>query len=134
MKRQLLIRDPFSELVDNFEKMFYGNERTGTMPVNISETEEAVSVSVMIPGVQREDIDVLFEKGTVTVSVKSPVQEADEKSTVIRREIPCGEFKRSLYLGNEVDGDSVKASYENGILTLYFAKREEAKPRQIPVS
>jgi HSP20 family protein len=134
MKKQLVVRDPFVDLVDSFERMFYSGGTHHAIPVNVSETEDGVSVMALVPGVKKEDMVINFEKGTVSISVTTPQMEEDQKKALLRREIPQGEFKRSLYLGNDVDGDSVQARYENGVLHLRFGKREETKPRQITVS
>jgi HSP20 family protein len=51
-----------------------------------------------------------------------------------RRERWTGEFTRSLQLPDELDLEKANASYRHGILTVRIPRREEQKPRQIPVS
>jgi HSP20 family protein len=52
----------------------------------------------------------------------------------LRIERAYGSFTRSFSLPNTVTGESIRAEYRNGVLTLHMAKREESKPKQIKIS
>jgi len=51
-----------------------------------------------------------------------------------QREIPTGQFIRQYRLPNFVEQEQASATYKNGVLTISFPKREEAKPRRIEIN
>ena len=56
-------------------------------------------------------------------------EEKDNDGRVIRRERSLGSYSRSFDVG-EVDTESIKAKYENGVLTLTLPKKQELKPEE----
>lgn len=90
-------------------------------------------VSVDLPGVDPETIDIDIEDRTLTIRAerKSPAVGEVEWLT---RERPFGTFARQLTLGYGVATDRIHADYADGVLTLTIPVAEEAKPRKIAVS
>ena len=102
--------------------------------VDIYETaQKDVVVKLDLPGVKREDIKVSFENHTLAVEGERKASgEAAEQFH--RTERGAGTFRRSFTLPVTVDGSRVDASYQDGVLTIKLPRREEARPRQIPVN
>jgi HSP20 family protein len=99
---------------------------------NTYEDEQGFWVQAALPGLDRKDINIVFDDGVLTV--KGEVKEDDSlKRTYFAREIGWGEFSRSFRLPNNVDPSKVSASYKEGLLTIQIPKREETKPRRIVV-
>ena len=113
-------------LFDTFNSMF--NEAISReMRTDIEENENQYLITMDIPGVNKENIDISLLDGTVTVSVKKVKTETENKNYVIR-ERSVRSDSRSFYL-YIIDENSIKAKYENGILTLVVSK---AKPVEEP--
>lgn len=113
-------------LFDTFNSMF--NEAISReMRTDIEENDNQYLITMDIPGVKKEDIDISVLDGTVTVSVKKVKTENENKNYVIR-ERSVRSASRSFYL-DSIDENSIKAKYENGILRLVVSK---AKPAEEP--
>ena len=102
--------------------------------VDIEETPESLFVRAELPGMKPEDIDVRVENGTLTIRGERRFENEQGNRNFHRVERSYGSFSRSFTLPTSVSPEDVKARYENGILELQMAKRDEARPRRIPVS
>ncbi len=102
-------------------------------PVDLYEDKDHVFVTAELPGMKKEDIEVSFHNGTLSVSGERKSEKTHEDAEVYRSERYFGRFQRTLALPTPVAADKVKAEYKDGILTITLPKTEEAKPRQIDV-
>ena len=131
---RLLQHNPFIPWADPVR--FFGppREANGWVPeFDIRETDDAFVLQGDIPGLTQKDLEVRVEDGVLSVSGERP-QPADEVR-FSRRERPHGKFRRSFRLGDTVDDENVKASYEGGVLELTLPKREPVDTsRLIPVN
>ncbi len=136
--------DPFAELRGSMDRVFDRRlrpvARTGfrtpspTLDLDVSESNDGYLIVAAVPGVKPEDVEIKVEDNVLTISGSFATREQAEDERYIRREINSGSFNRSLRLGPTVDVDGVKASFENGLLSLTLPKRSEAKARTIEVS
>ncbi len=102
-------------------------------PVDIYEDAQQIALKLEVPGVRQQDLDIRVENHVLTVSGERKF-EANEKEENFRRiERRFGSFVRSFTLPQTVDADTVRAAYENGVLSVSIAKKAEAKPKQIKV-
>ena len=104
-----------------------------TPAADVLETENAYQVTLDLPGVKPEEINVKLEGDTLTISAERKLAAKDEKSGYLRFERNHGLFQRLFVLGDEVDGSKPEAKYELGVLTVTLPKREERKPKTIQV-
>lgn len=102
-----------------------------TPPVEIYEASDNVVLVAELPGFEKDEVDISIQDNQLTLSGE---RKAPEGRDYHRSERWYGRFERSLALPNSVDPDGVKARLQNGILTVTLPKREEARPRQIPVT
>lgn len=109
------------------------NERAWRPAVDISETDTHFRVTAELPGLTKDDVEVTFENGTLTLSGERKFEEKKEEGNFHRIERLYGAFSRSFVLPSEVDGDKVEAHFENGLLTVAVPKSERAKPRRIEI-
>ena len=130
----MLVPSIFGEsLLDDFfdypEKSFSfrTSNANGLMKTDIKEKENAFEVSIALPGVKKDDIEIELKDEYLTVSATSNMKkdEEDKKSNYIRRERYYGSCSRSFYVGDAVTENDIKASYEDGILTLDIPKVEK---------
>lgn len=131
---------PFNDLFDSFFKDSYVNDRAlAKVPaVNIAETDLAFEVQLAAPGLQKEDFKLNLEKNVLTISAEKKAQatEQDDKRKITRKEFSFSSFSRSFTLPEIADANNITATYENGLLNVVIAKKEEAKllSREIAIS
>ena len=99
---------------------------------DIFETEDALTVVLEMPGVDRDNIDVSVENGLLTVEGKINVNKY-EGLRPLYSEYNIGPYRRSFRISNRVDQDKIRAEMRDGVITLVLPKAEAAKPRRIEV-
>lgn len=100
---------------------------------DVSESEEAFSVQVNLPGVNREGIDISLDDDTLTIT-GTRAQHVPSDWRPLRREISQSDYRLSLRLNVPVNEDKIQASVEHGVLDLSIPKADEVKPRKIQIS
>jgi HSP20 family protein len=101
--------------------------------VDIFEEPEYIRIVAEIPGVKPENVRIAVEDNFLTIS-GTKEQVAEEKAEKVHRyERTYGAFERSFTLPGTVHAEAIKATYENGLLTLVLPKLEKSKARQIKV-
>lgn len=99
--------------------------------MNIWDAGDTLCVEAEVPGVGRDDLEILTVGNELTVKgQRGPVE---GKWAVHRNERGTGEFTRSVTLPCEVNADKVEAVLDSGVLMLRLPKAEAAKPKQITV-
>ncbi|GJL56119.1 MAG: hypothetical protein NPIRA02_32510 [Nitrospirales bacterium] len=103
---------------------------------NAWEDPDTFGIELALPGWKSEQVNVQVDKGVLTVEGKQ--EEANDKEAKSSRryhvrEVNSASFKRSFRLPTNLQWDKADASFTNGILTIGFPKREDARPRQIAV-
>jgi HSP20 family protein len=132
---------PFDALFDRLNWSFpaldrafsEGNGELATrLPrTNVQETDSAYVLTLEMPGLRKEDIDVNFEDDTLIV--KGERSEETEDKGVVRREFRSTRFERSFAVKG-TDRDQIKAKMEDGILTITLPKTPEKVGRKIDVA
>ncbi|HIZ63721.1 MAG TPA: Hsp20/alpha crystallin family protein [Firmicutes bacterium] len=119
--------DVFDVFEDFFKPMFY-DEQLDSMRTDIKETDKDYQLSIEMPGFKKDEIKVALENGYLTVSAEKNEQqeEGGENAKYLRKEcrVSC---QRSYYVGDQVQEETVKAKYENGMLLLTVPKEEPKK-------
>jgi len=98
--------------------------------VNVYEYEDKVGIVAEIPGLNKKQLDVEVEDGVLTISGDKHSTFEDEGAKVLRRELKQSSFKRSFELGEQLDGDSIAASFKDGVLSVSIPKIEPEKPKK----
>lgn len=110
--------------------------RWGTFPaVNVSKSRDLVEISVFVPGVAADKIELSFHDGLLTISGERLAEklEATGPVDVYLEERFQGPFKRSLSLPEDLDPERITAEYRNGVLQIRAPKRDAVEPRKILV-
>jgi len=110
----------------------------GTFPaINMYETKDGVNVQALIPGVDPQKVHLNFENNTLTIKGERSTAQAGgaeiARERYHRRERFSGSFARVVSLPEGINPESITANCKDGVLNIQIAKREEQKPRQIPV-
>ena len=104
------------------------------LPLDVTTSDDALTIEAALPGIRPEDVDITIENGTVRISGKTADERKAEEGSYVVQEIRRGSFSRSVTLPNGLEADKASASFENGILRLEIPKAEQVKPRQIKIS
>ncbi len=102
-------------------------------PVDIYEDENSVVIKAELPGVDQKEIDIRIEDNTLTLRGERKHSQEVKKENYHRVERFYGTFQRSFSLPHTIDQEHVKATCDQGVLTITLPKREEKKPKQINV-
>lgn len=126
----------FNDIVDEFFNNASSSYRKDSfMPsVDISESDTQFEVSVVLPGLKKEDIKVDLDKGNLTISGERKFENGEEGKNFHRVETQYGKFNRSFYLPDTIDEESISAKYEDGILNITINKSEEKAKKQIEIA
>jgi HSP20 family protein len=101
--------------------------------VDISERPDAYLVTVELPGIGIENLDIMFEDGLLTIQGERHFAHDSAGEKVHRIERRYGAFRRSITLPSHVKADAIEASAQDGVLQILVPKAEEAHARRIQV-
>lgn len=99
----------------------------------IKETAEAYGVTVQLPGVAKDGLELTVEDGLVRVLGRRSWQ-PPAGWTALYRETADAAYELVLSHDNAIDADKVAAELRDGVLRLSLPKTEALKPRKITVS
>jgi HSP20 family protein len=118
---------------DNLFNQFFRAEEVAMWraPASIWEAENTFHIEIDAPGVEKEDVDLTFNKGAlqITLERKAPVGER----TNWHNERGYGKVSRSVSLPETVDPETIGAELTNGVLHVTIQKLPEAQPKKIDV-
>lgn len=109
------------------------NLRQWSPVIDVSETPEAVTLRLEVPGLSREQLKIAVENHTLTLRGEKTQETSSENETFHRTERSFGAFERSFSLPSYVDSENVKASLQDGVLVVTLPRREQAKARDISI-
>jgi HSP20 family protein len=117
--------------IADWNRLNYSGSGTSLPAVNIKETKDAFEVEMAAPGMTKKDFTIEVDGNQLTISAERNNQsEEKEGERFTRREFSYQSFERSFTLSKEVvDGEKIKARYEDGVLRLVIPKKEEAKQK-----
>jgi HSP20 family protein len=101
--------------------------------LDISERKDAYLVTVELPGLKPEDLDITMEDGLLTIQGERQFTQESSEQQFHRVERRYGAFRRSITLPAQVTAEGIQASFEDGVLQILVPKAEEAKPKRIQV-
>jgi HSP20 family protein len=99
---------------------------------DIYETEGALTVVMEMPGVDKANVDISVQDGTLKVEGRLDFSQYKGLQPVYT-EYNIGHYARSFSLSSKIDQDKIGAEMNDGVLSLVLPKVEEAKPRTIQV-
>lgn len=109
------------------ERELYGKNARNIMKTDVHELENTYEMNVDLPGFKKENIHVDLNEGYLTVRAEKGLDKEEKKEKkVIRSERYVGSMSRSFYVG-DIEPDSIKCKYEDGVLTLEFPKENQKK-------
>ena len=107
-------------------------------PVDLYETDSAFVIEADLPGVHQENVDIQFDRNTLTISgtraATLPSRDKTAQLRVFGAERLSGAFSRSIRLPEHVDADKITAAFADGVLTVTVPKSSQAVPRRININ
>ncbi|TWR30954.1 Hsp20/alpha crystallin family protein [Mucilaginibacter pallidiroseus] len=127
------INDVFDSI---FNDTFFNDRMATRVPAaNISESEDHYHVELAAPGLKKEDFKISLDRNMLNISVEQQHENKDAQKNYSKREFSYNSFVRSFTLPDSANYENIEASYNDGVLSIDIAKREEAKMvrRQIEI-
>ena len=101
--------------------------------LDVSESEDAITVKAELPGVDPKDIDLSITGDILTITGEKKEEREESRDGYFHTERWFGSFRRSIALPASVDREKVSAEYDKGVLTIRLEKTEAAVAKRIPV-
>ncbi len=98
--------------------------------VNVYEYDDKVGIIAEIPGLDKKDLSIDVEEGVLTIAGNKHGLFDDKGAKVIRKELKHSSFKRQFELGELLNGDKIKATFKDGLLSVEVPKVEPKKPKK----
>lgn len=128
---------PFDRLApwrDLFDSAFALDGRSGWVPaLDVHEDSENITITVEAAGMKKDDFEISIEDDAVKIAGRREAKVDERRGESFRSERAFGQFQRTVTLPSAIKADSVRATYQDGILAVVLPKAEEAKPRKIEV-
>ncbi len=101
--------------------------------MDLLETENDFVLRADLPGVSESDVNIEVEDNVLTVSGERKSEHEERKEGYYRVERSSGSFSRSLTLPEGVDPDTVKATFDRGVLEVRIPKPAERKTHKVSI-
>lgn len=101
-------------------------------PLAIWDDNEQLHVEVELPGVSKDDLEVVVHQGMLRIAGERKAPEGQRNYWHSERRY--GRFERSLTLPEGLDWDSIQADLKDGVLCITLSKKPEAQPKKITVN
>jgi HSP20 family protein len=95
--------------------------------MNVSETPNEIRITAELPGVTEQDIDISLDQDLLTIRGEKRFEQSQggEKENFHFVERAYGTFQRSIRMPGPLDPEQVRASFENGVLTITLPKAQQ---------
>lgn len=119
-----------SRLMDDF---FGESSGVLTLPLDLTETDDAYQLTIEVPGVKKEDLTIECSEHVITIRGEKKFQRDPERERAYRTERRYGVVARSVQLPDDADLERIEAAFEDGVLRVRVEKKPESKPRRIEI-
>ncbi|MCY4262936.1 MAG: Hsp20/alpha crystallin family protein [Candidatus Dadabacteria bacterium] len=139
MKYAVNLWEP-TKVFRNFASAFPGvfdsdaAEASRSPKVDIFDDGNSFILSAELPGVSREDLNIDIKDNRLTVKAEKKLENSTKKDGYLRVERSYGVFERTFFLDENVDRESIKADYKNGVLRLTLPRKQDETSKKIEVN
>jgi HSP20 family protein len=119
----------FNDIFDSiFNDSFWSDRTIARVPaVNVSETTDHFHIELAAPGLKKNDFKISIDHNVLYIAVEQQTEANDTGRKYNKREFSYSSFVRSFVLPQAADQNQIEAAYEDGVLKVDMAKKEEAK-------
>jgi HSP20 family protein len=111
-----------------FNDTFFNDRMISRVPaVNISETAENYHLELAAPGLKKQDFKISLDRQVLNISVERQNENSEDDKRFSKKEFSYTSFVRSFTPPELADHSRIEAAYEDGVLKVDIAKKEEAK-------
>jgi HSP20 family protein len=103
-------------------------------PMDLVETEQAFVLRADLPGLSESDVKIELDDNVLTISGERKAEHEERKAGYYRVERSSGSFRRSLSLPEGVDAESVRATFDKGVLEVTIPKPAQRSPRRVQIT
>lgn len=133
------LQDEVNRLFESVFPSRTGEEEEPTSTVwsprmDLMESDEHYLLRADLPGIAKKDVSIMVEDNRLTIRGERKAESKMEDENIVRMERSFGSFYRSLRLPKTVNEEKIKASFDNGVLSVEIPKTEKSKPKQIEIS
>jgi HSP20 family protein len=137
--RQMNRFDPLGDFEDLFRGMALRplsrqDENAMEMRMDITEDDKAYRITVDMPGVKKENVDVSVDGNQVTISAEITREQSSDNEKQLYSERYSGKAYRSFSLPTEVDSGKSEARYDGGVLKLTLPKKATGGSRHLSIN
>lgn len=119
------VNDVFESILND---TFFNDRMVTRVPaVNISESPENYHIELAAPGLKKNEFKISVDDNQLNIAVEQRSEQANNNRKFNKREFSYSSFVRSFTLPDMADHNRIEATYEDGILRIDVAKKEEAK-------
>ena len=136
---QSMLQDEIKQVFDRFFQAGDDQDESSVVTsqwaplVDIKEEPEQFVIYADLPGIDPLDVEVLMDKGILTIKGERKSETSEQTERYSRVERRYGSFHRRFALPDSADPDGIAATGRNGVLMITIPKRPETKPRRIQV-
>ena len=134
---RVLVDELFNNFFRNDYHENYTNNSRKEPATNVFETETEFKIEVLLPGFNKEDVELNFEKNLLTIKVENEKSEDNsEEYKYTHREFGAFNFEKQFRIPKSVNDEKISAKFENGILNIILLKKEETlekAPKEIEI-
>lgn len=129
------IQDEMNRLFEDFFRRpaQSGEMGTWTPVMDVSETNDKITVKMDLPGVTKEDVNISIIGDTLQVKGEKKQEKEVKEENYHRIERTYGSFFRSVELPSRVVAEKITAKFKDGVLTIELPKADEVKPHAIEI-
>jgi HSP20 family protein len=111
-----------------------GAYRRWVPAMDLVETDSDFVLRADLPGLSEKDVNIELEDNVLTISGERKSEHEERQEGYYRMERSSGSFRRTLTLPDGVEPDTVKATFDRGVLEVRVPKPEQRKPRKVAIS
>ncbi|MBK0403644.1 Hsp20/alpha crystallin family protein [Adhaeribacter sp. BT258] len=123
----------FSTMLDRFFNDSLNSRKAManfTPHVDTSETDNSYEIEVSLPGLKKEEIEIDFQDGRLTISGERKFSDEKRTKKYHMLESQYGSFSRSFYLPDSINSEAIDAEFEDGVLRITVPKETRKISRQ----
>jgi HSP20 family protein len=140
MTKRLDRENSTKDVFDQMHKMFNQMQNfskdlnfRSSVPVNIKEEDGKVVLTADLPGVQKDNINLKADEDSVEISAESSTEVKEENEKYLRKERSSRSFRRVISWPTSIDSETIKAEYEDGVLSVEAEKKDSSGGNSIEI-
>ncbi|MFP4186836.1 MAG: Hsp20/alpha crystallin family protein [Acholeplasmataceae bacterium] len=130
--RNALSRNRRDRIEDFFTDFFsdpFLTMKSDTFKLDVKDKDGAYLIEADLPGIDKKDIELNYQDGSLTIEIKHTEEKEDEKENYVHRERRHAQMSRTLNLG-ELKSDEITADLKDGVLRIRAPKADEVANRK----